>query len=282
MVLALRRSMTRGVLIERASRRTEAPEEGESEGLGHPGCLGFRRRRVARSAAGMAVLDERVRRNAPENHLLQRLQHRGLRRVHGESYWFGGTVLLREGRDTRLRCLHLAGSEKVLTGARCAGFVRRRDVPVLGRRILVVVPRCAPGDKSVSDGLRVQVMSCSRKDRTVGGFIQTGATGFATGAAVSVGSSRLWGGGSFGPTSGRHVMLPEPSGRHVFVPEHAVRGSTAACNTITSEAIDRSAGAGGAVLNDVLTGKDPGDYMKDAINGAVSGAGGPTDGLHAR
>ncbi|MGY2898820.1 RHS repeat-associated protein [Curtobacterium sp. PvP017] len=122
------------------------------------------------------------------------------------------------------------------------------------------------------------------KDRTVGGFIQTGATGFATGAAVSVGSSRLggWVADSFSPTGGRHVMLPEPSGRHVFVPEHAVRGSTAVWNTITSETIDRSAGAGGAVLNDVLTGKDPGDYLKDAINGAVSGAGGPTVGLHSR
>lgn len=70
-------------------------------------------------------------------------------------------------------------------------------------------------------------------------------------------------------------MLPEPSGRHVFVPEYAVRGATAAWNTITSEAIHRSAGDGGAVLNDVLTEKDPGDYLKDAINGAVSGAGGP-------
>jgi len=63
-------------------------------------------------------------------------------------------------------------------------------------------------------------------------------------------------------------MLPEPTGRHVFVPEYAVRGSTAAWNTITSEAIDRSAGAGGAALNDVLTGKDSGDYLKDAINGS--------------
>jgi RHS repeat-associated protein len=180
-----------------------------------------------------------------------------------------------------------AGGGAALGLGRLAPNVARLAVPGAERfagTVLSSTGRSALSAGAAGSASNMTDYAFNGKDRTVGGFIQTGATGFATGAAVSVGSSRLggWVADSFSPSSGRHVMLPEPSGRHVFVPEHAVRGSTAAWNTITSEAIDRSAGAGGAVLNDVLTGKDPGDFLKDAINGAVSGAGGPTVGVHAR
>lgn len=180
-----------------------------------------------------------------------------------------------------------AGGGAALGLGRLAPNVARVAVPGAERlagTLLSSTGRSALSAGAAGSASNMTDYAFNGKDRTVGGFIQTGATGFATGAAVSVGSSRLggWVADSFSPTGGRHVMLPEPSGRHVFVPEHAVRGSTAVWNTITSETIDRSAGAGGAVLNDVLTGKDPGDYLKDAINGAVSGAGGPTVGLHSR
>lgn len=114
------------------------------------------------------------------------------------------------------------------------------------------------------------------KNQTVGGYIQNAATGFGTGAAFSLGSGR-----ASGAVMDRLGIEPRfPTGRHVDIGDHAMAPNVARWNTAVDGVVDHVAGGVGSVVNDVLVGKDPGDYLQDGINGAISGASGPTVPLH--
>lgn len=114
------------------------------------------------------------------------------------------------------------------------------------------------------------------KNQTVGGYIQNAATGFGTGAAFSLGSGR-----ASGAVMDRLGIEPRfPTGRHVDIGDHAMAPNVARWNTAVDGVVDHVTGGVGSVVNDVLVGKDPGDYLQDGINGAISGASGPTVPLH--
>lgn len=159
------------------------------------------------------------------------------------------------------------------TGQVATNVVQRAAAPLLGSTGRSALAAGASGAAS-----NMTDYALNGKDQTIGGFAQTAAVGFGTGTVFSAGSGKL---GDY-VVDNLHITprFPVPTGRHVFVPEHALAPNVAAWNTIATGTVDRLAGAVGGVTNDVIMGKDPSDYLQDGINGAISGASGPTVEVH--
>ncbi|MCP1503200.1 RHS repeat-associated protein [Curtobacterium herbarum] len=107
------------------------------------------------------------------------------------------------------------------------------------------------------------------ENQTVGGYVQNAAVGFGTGAAFNLGAGK-----ASSTVLDRLDIEPRfPTGRHVRLPEGGVAPNIARWNSAVDGVVDHVAGGAASVVNDVLVGKDPGDYLQDGINGTVSGVG---------
>ncbi|ROP72229.1 DUF6531 domain-containing protein [Curtobacterium sp. PhB115] len=174
-----------------------------------------------------------------------------------------------------------AGGGAALGLSKLAPIVGRASTPIVQQVVAPVLS--STGRSSISAGVSGAASNMADygfngKNQTVGGYAQTALAGFGTGTVASLGSSKV---GSYF-TDRLHITphFPEPTGRHVRIPEHAMAPNVVRWNNAVEGTVDHVFGGASSVVNGFVTGKRPDDILQDAVNGTVSGAGGPTMGVH--
>jgi len=110
--------------------------------------------------------------------------------------------------------------------------------------------------------------------RTIGGYAQAAASGFGSGAGLSVVGSKI----TSAVTSNLPITPQYPANWH----PHAVAPNVARWTSVVGETTDRLIGGAGSVASEMLDpdGDRGGELLQDGINGMIDGSIGSTKPKH--